>query len=103
MNSLVVLIPFLTGTCCRKDCKTNKCTPGCVQHSRCNTTQKGLFVEVRYFQFLDFDIHSDVKSRYLRQVTEREQEEQAQYELEEKVSSMSVCLTTLILKHRQHQ
>lgn len=75
----------LEGTCCRKDCETYKCAPGCVEHSRCNTTQKGLFVEVRYFQFLDFDIHTDVKSRYLRQVTEREQEEQAQYELEEKV------------------
>jgi len=42
-------------------------------------------VEVRYFQFLDFDIHDDVKSRYLRQVTRREEEEQAKYELDEKV------------------
>ena len=48
-----------------------------------------MFVEVRYFQFLDFDIHDDVKSRYLRQVTEREQEEEAQYKLEEKVPALS--------------
>lgn len=87
VNSLVLFL-FVTGTCCRKDCETYRCATGCVERSKCNTTEKGLFVEVRYFQFLDFDIHSDVKSRYLRQVTEREQEEQAQYELEEKVSSM---------------
>jgi len=75
----------LEGSCCRKDCNVNPCTPGCVEHSKCTTSQKGLFVEVRYFQFLDFDIHDDVKSRYLRQVTRREEEEQAKYELDEKV------------------
>ena len=85
----VISFFLITGTCCRKDCsETNTCTPGCVEHSKCSTAQKGLFVEVRYFQFLDFDIHTDVKSRYLRQVTEREQEEQAQYELDEKVSGL---------------
>lgn len=75
----------LEGTCCRKDCSATNCVPGCIQYSNCTSSQKGMFVEVRYFQFLNFDIHDDVKSRYLRQVTEREQEERAQYELGEKV------------------
>lgn len=66
--------------------------PGCIQYSKCTSSQKGMFVEVRYFQFLNFDIHDDVKSRYLRQVTEREQEEQAQFELDEKVCG-AVALT----------
>ena len=46
-------------------------------------------MEVRYFQFLDFDIHDDVKSKYLRQVTRREEEEQAKYELDEKVCKLT--------------
>ncbi|XP_031551527.1 uncharacterized protein LOC116288824 [Actinia tenebrosa] len=75
----------LGGKCCRKDCKTHKCSPGCIPYSKCSKSDKGLFVEVRYFQLLNFDIHEDVKSRYLRQVTEREQEQQAKFELEEQV------------------
>jgi len=42
-------------------------------------------VEVRYFQLLAVDIHDDVKSRYLRQVTEAAEEERAEFELQEKV------------------
>ena len=56
-----------------------------------------MFVEVRYFQFLNFDIHDDVKSRYLRQVTEREQEERAQYELGEKVCGAGTVTYLLTL------
>ena len=55
-----------------------------------------MFIEVRYFQFLNFDIHDDVKSRYLRQVTEREQEERAQYELGEKVCGAGRAVTDLL-------
>lgn len=87
--NVTYLLTFLTaGSCCRKDCNVNPCTPGCVEYSKCTISQKGLFVEVRYFQFLDFDIHDDVKSRYLRQVTRREEEEQAKYELDEKVCKL---------------
>lgn len=50
-------------------------------------------MEVRYFQLLGFDIHDDVKSRYLRQVIEREQEEQANFELEEKVGFIKNNIT----------
>lgn len=42
-------------------------------------------MEVRYFQLLAVDVHEDVKSRYLRQVTEAAEEERAQFELREKV------------------
>ena len=43
-------------------------------------------MEVRYFQVLAVDVHEDVKSRYLRQVTEAAEEERAQFELKEKVT-----------------
>ena len=42
-------------------------------------------MEARYFELLEVDVHSDVKSRYLRQVTEAAEEERAQFELQEKV------------------
>ena len=50
-----------------------------------------MFVEVRYFQLLAVDIHDDVKSRYLRQVTEAAEEERAEFELQEKVSLSKIC------------
>lgn len=86
----------LSGKCCRQDCKAYKCRPGCLPFSKCKKTDKGLFVEVRYFQLLGFDIHDDVKSRYLRQVIEREQEEQATFELREKVSFISDIINCII-------
>lgn len=76
----------LEGTCCLKDCAAKKaCVPGCVEYSKCTTSQKGLFVEVRYFQFLDFDIHDDVKKKYFERVKEVEQKQQAQFDQDEKV------------------
>ncbi|KXJ14793.1 uncharacterized protein LOC110238397 [Exaiptasia diaphana] len=75
----------LGGKCCRKDCKLYKCRSDCLPYRDCKKSDKGVFVEVRYFQLLGFDIHYDVKSRYLRQVIEREQEEEANFQLEEKV------------------
>ena len=52
-----------------------------------------MFVEVRYFQLLAVDIHDDVKSRYLRQVTEAAEEERAEFELQEKVSLLRFVLS----------
>ncbi|XP_048583090.1 uncharacterized protein LOC5519620 [Nematostella vectensis] len=74
----------LGGKCCRKNCAGDACKD-CIAWSQCKRSDKGLFVEVRYFQLLAFDINEDIKSRYLRQVTEKEQEEQANFELQEKV------------------
>ena len=61
----------------------------CILNSQCNDNQKGIFVEVRYFQLHAVDVHEDVKSRYLRQVTEAAEEERAQFQLQEKV--MLLC------------
>jgi len=61
------------------------CGTPCIPNSQCNDNQKGIFVEVRYFQLLAVDVHEDVKSRYLRQVTEAAEEERAKFELQEKV------------------
>ena len=59
----------------------------CIINALCKSNQKGIFVEVRYFQLLEVDVHEDVKSRYLRQVTEAAEEERAEFELQEKVIS----------------
>ena len=58
----------------------------CIPFSLCKSNEKGIFVEVRYFQLLAVDVHEDVKSRYLRQVTEAAEEERAEFELKEKVT-----------------
>lgn len=63
----------------------------CIPNARCKNDEKGMFVEVRYFQLLAVDIHDDVKSRYLRQVTEAAEEERAEFELQEKVTPFEDC------------
>lgn len=63
----------------------------CIPNARCKNDEKGMFVEVRYFQLLAVDIHEDVKSRYLRQVTEAAEEERAEFELQEKVNLSKIC------------
>lgn len=75
--------------CCRKTCPTEEekmpACGYCIENSLCKNDERGMFVEVRYFQLLAVDVHDDVKSRYLRQVTEAAEEERAQFELREKV------------------
>lgn len=82
--------------CCRETCPTKeKDMPACgycIPNARCKNDEKGMFVEVRYFQLLAVDIHDDVKSRYLRQVTEAAEEERAEFELQEKVNLSKNCL-----------
>ena len=77
--------------CCRETCppKEGEMPPCgyCITNALCKSNQKGIFVEVRYFQLLEVDVHEDVKSRYLRQVTEAAEEERAEFELQEKVIS----------------
>ena len=63
--------------------------------SDCKSNQKGLFVEVRYFQLLQVDVHEDVKSRYLRQVMETAEKERALFELDEKVPHVTPHLSSL--------
>ena len=81
--------------CCRETCPTQeKDMPACgycIPNARCKNDEKGMFVEVRYFQLLAVDIHDDVKSRYLRQVTEAAEEERAEFELQEKVNLSTIC------------
>ena len=71
--------------CCRETCppKEGDMPPCgyCITNALCKSNQKGIFVEVRYFQLLEVDVHEDVKSRYLRQVTEAAEEERAEFEL----------------------
>jgi len=74
--------------CCRETCPADGAEMPCgecILNSQCNDNQKGIFVEVRYFQLHAVDVHEDVKSRYLRQVTEAAEEERAQFQLQEKV------------------
>ena len=75
--------------CCRETCPTQEVDlPACgycITNAQCKSSEKGIFVEVRYFQLLAVDVHEDVKSRYLRQVTEAAEEERAEFDLKEKV------------------
>lgn len=75
--------------CCRENCPSDEeempACGYCIKNSLCEDDERGMFVEVRYFQLLAVDVHEDVKSRYLRQVTEAAEEERAQFELREKV------------------
>ena len=79
--------------CCRETCPDDVSqTPcgKCIEMKDCKTNERGLFIELRYFQLLAVDVHSDVKSRYLRQVTEAAEEERANFELNEKVRKSSI-------------
>lgn len=79
--------------CCRETCPTEeKDMPACgycIPNDKCKNDEKGLFVEIKYFQLLAVDVHEDVKSRYLRQVTEAAESERAEFELREKVFVVS--------------
>lgn len=93
--------------CCRETCPTDEeempACGYCIKNSLCKDDERGMFVEVRYFQLLAVDVHEDVKSRYLRQVTEAAEEERAQFELREKVSLANflvVVKVTLLLTLR---
>lgn len=83
--------------CCRETCPTEeKDLPACgycIPNNKCKNDEKGIFVEVKYFQLLAVDVHEDVKSRYLRQVTEAAEEERAEFELKEKVNLSNVVLS----------
>ena len=76
--------------CCRETCPTKEekmpACGYCILNSVCKNDERGMFVEVRYFQLRAVDVHEDVKSRYLRQVTEAAEEERAEFELQEKVN-----------------
>lgn len=76
----------LGGNCCAKDCVSrSNCETGCKPFSTCKREDKGLFVEVRYFQLHEVEIASDIKTRYLRQIIETAEEEKAQYTQSQKV------------------
>ncbi|XP_046565249.1 uncharacterized protein LOC124273948 [Haliotis rubra] len=64
----------LGGKCCAKNCKSFKfaCPPGCKEVRLCTTADKGLFVDVKYFQLGQVQIPSDVKDRFLRALTLQE-------------------------------
>ena len=48
------------------------CPTDCLKGRDCTDEQKGIFVEVRYFQLGDMDIPSDVEERFLRALTLQE-------------------------------
>ena len=74
----------LGGICCRKNCSKYKCE-NCKAHDTCTTDEKGLFVDVRYFQMHDVDIDDELKDRWLGQVVEREDKEKAEFIQQEQV------------------
>lgn len=69
----------LGGTCCRKDCLKYQCDNECKTYSTCTIDDKGLFVDVRFFQMHDVYITEKLKGRWLGQVVEREDKEKAEF------------------------
>ncbi|KAK6165892.1 hypothetical protein SNE40_022710 [Patella caerulea] len=65
----------LGGKCCAKDCSEHKyaCPPGCKPIASCNLEDKGLFVDVKYFQLKSVNIPGDVEERFLKALTLREE------------------------------
>ncbi|XP_069107759.1 uncharacterized protein [Argopecten irradians] len=58
----------LGGICCRKDCSAfaSACPPGCKPYSSCETGDKGLYADVRYFQLGEVEISDSVKERFMQ-------------------------------------
>ena len=75
----------LEGRCCRSNCAARCPKENCIEYSLCKKEDKGLFVNVKYFQLLEVDIHTEVKQQYLKKVTELAEEERAEFVLQEKV------------------
>lgn len=79
----------LGGTCCRKDCLKYQCgDDDCKSYSKCTIDDKGLFVDVRYFQMHDVYITEELKGRWLGQVVEREDKEKAEFIQQEQVRAL---------------
>ena len=57
----------------------DSCVPGCIEYTRCTTSDQGLFVEVRYFQLHDLHIPGSLSSRYTQALVLQEAEENEQF------------------------
>ncbi|XP_078702129.1 uncharacterized protein LOC144928043 isoform X1 [Branchiostoma floridae x Branchiostoma belcheri] len=87
----------LGGICCKKDCvdltedsfldlekapvdpTAEGCVEGCKPYSNCTKEDKGLFVDVKYFQIGRVLIPNDVQDRFLLSLTQLLDAEQEQY------------------------
>ncbi|XP_005090572.1 uncharacterized protein LOC101853991 [Aplysia californica] len=66
----------LGGKCCQQDCKSwvYACPSNCIPLSRCDADkQKGLWVDVKFFQMGRIEIPDDVADRYLKALTLKEE------------------------------
>lgn len=57
----------LGGQCCRPNCDAylQACAEGCISPSKCKDSQKGLNVDVKFFQLTDIVIPSTVSERFM--------------------------------------
>ncbi|XP_060073151.1 uncharacterized protein LOC132552967 [Ylistrum balloti] len=67
----------LGGTCCRQDCSSfaYACPAGCKPYSTCETSDKGLYADVRYFQLGSVTISSSVNERFMQSLLLQEEAE----------------------------
>ncbi|KAK3082983.1 hypothetical protein FSP39_010818 [Pinctada imbricata] len=67
----------LGGVCCAINCNSFQyaCPPGCIERDFCLEENKGVFVDVKYFQLGEVFIHRDVEERYLKTLTLKEDNE----------------------------
>ncbi|KAK3750814.1 hypothetical protein RRG08_037255 [Elysia crispata] len=72
----------LGGSCCQKDCESWKyaCPAGCTSLDQCNNEKdKGLWVDVKYFQLGAVHIPEEVEGRHLEKLVTKEETERGQY------------------------
>ncbi|RUS73690.1 hypothetical protein EGW08_018552 [Elysia chlorotica] len=72
----------LGGSCCQKDCEAWKyaCPAGCTSLDQCNHEEdKGLWVDVKYFQLGAVHIPEEVEGRHLEKLVTKEETERGQY------------------------
>ncbi|XP_061187985.1 uncharacterized protein LOC133196051 [Saccostrea echinata] len=65
----------LGGTCCRPDCTSYAyaCPENCKPYVHCTAKEKGLFVDVKYFQLGQVTIPHSVQERFMKALTLQEQ------------------------------
>ncbi|XP_033728421.1 uncharacterized protein LOC117317661 [Pecten maximus] len=92
----------LGGTCCRQDCSSflNACPVGCKPYITCETADKGLFADVRYFQLGEVTISESVKERYMEALVLLEE---AEAELLKQEAQVIRKNTTAIIQRTENE
>ncbi|XP_062579680.1 uncharacterized protein LOC134241662 [Saccostrea cucullata] len=92
----------LGGTCCRPDCTSYAfaCPENCKPYTECTAKEKGLFVDVKYFQLGQVTIPDSVQERFMKALTLQEQSEREELLQEAKVIRKSTTAMVKQIKNK---